>query len=147
MPKEDRQLQLRILKRLESHEYEEFLFEQFAEHEDGFEIGSSPEWSVEEAYNIRLMLDRGELVMTDSKGDEPWLGDPVPCSPYRETYVRLSADGHLKLADAGVRGWFRRQGAGTAQNIMTIIISVVSAVAIAWALNQFGPIEVPPGQP
>ena len=115
------------------------LFESFREHEQGFETWETPEWSDDEEYNIRLMLDRGDLVLLHSKGDEPWLGDPLPGSPYRETYVRLSASGHIRLSQIGILGWFRKQAAGTAQNIITIIISVISALLIAWALNWMGP--------
>ena len=136
---ENRKLQEAILRRLESEDYP-VLFKSFSVHEvGGFEIDDTPRWSDEERYNLELLIERGMVLENRTKGDEPWLGEPFPDSPYAETYVRPSAKGHDYLSSLGLRGWLLVQFTALKSNVVTILVAVVGSLLTVWALDLFGP--------
>jgi len=127
----DRELQLKILRRVEAHEYPFLLFTQILDKPAGFEDEVAPGWSDEESYNIRLMLRDGLLAL-DKVTDAPWFGS-TPDDVYAETYVTLTSHGHDFLE---APSWWTRAYKNVATNIATLITAVLSAVLIQLVLNS-----------
>ena len=53
-------------------------------------------------------------------------------------YFKLSPKGHTFITENHV-GWWKNQFAKLGENILTVVISVVIAVAASWAAYFFGP--------
>ena len=136
--KENLKLQKELLVRLEAAPYG-LLFEEFFENpHGGFEESRTPEWSDEETYNLRLLVEKGLVRLQKTKGDEPWLFVGAPGDTYAETYAQLTAAGHGYIAKHGFRGWLSRQIKALWNNVLTILVTVLSTLAGAWALNLLG---------
>jgi hypothetical protein len=129
---------LEILRRVEAADAN-LLFQEFSEHEiGGFEEEQTSEWTREEAYEIQQLVRRGFLEISETKGDEPWLNEAGPNSVYKETYLFLTPAGHDFLEDQA-KGWWKKQFIALSQNVVTIGLSALTALVIAWLLDMLGP--------
>ena len=128
--KRSRKIQLNVLKKLEVATDASLRFEQFAKNYGGYEDATTPDWSVEQAYNIRLMIRDG-LVRLAKVDDAPWFG-PAPDDPYAETYISLTSAGHDRLEASN---WLIAAYRNVKSNMATVAAAVVLAVASQWALG------------
>ncbi|WP_139194230.1 hypothetical protein [Roseovarius nanhaiticus] len=126
-------LQEKILQRIEDHKYEWISFQTFWRGSHGFTIEETPDWTDNEAFNIRILIEDGLLQIEDDK-DGPWLGDGF-ADPYAANHIRITGDGHRWLES---RSWFRRIGLNIASNVPTIFVSVVIALISAGLLKLLG---------
>ncbi len=128
--KRDQKLQLKILRKIEDSESAYVLFTQFSENVGGYEDETAPDWSAEEAYNIRLLLRDG-LLASSKVTDAPSLGlatDDV----FAETYVTLTSHGHDFLE---APNWWQRAYRNVAGNFATLIAAVLLAVITQYVLE------------
>ena len=132
--KRERKLQISILRRIEEDENAAVKFEEPSQNQFGYNERSTPDWSDEESYNINLMIRDGFLRMSELS-DSPHLGG-LPDDPYAETYLHLTTAGHdwLENSNLIVAGYRNIR-----TNLATLVASVLTALAIAYGLNIFGP--------
>ncbi len=138
----DERTKFSILRKLAASE-NVLTFETFSIHEiGGFKECDTPDWSSEEAYCIRLMVEEGLLNKTQTEGDEPWLEGHMPGGTISETYIGLTSLAHRKLGARTFRGRALTLGSlfgrSFALSAGQILLSVASAVLTVVALNYFG---------
>lgn len=131
------QRRINILRRVEAAD-SYLKFEEYSEHEiGGFEQTRTPDWEAEEAYEIMQLVRRGLLEISETKGDEPWLMEAGPEPVYKETYVFLTPAGHDFLEEL-TKTWWAKQIKALSQNIVSIFIAVIIALAVSWASYFLG---------
>ena len=140
--KENLLIQREILNSIEASEHS-LLFEQFYEHAiGGFEKCITPDRSPEQAYNIRLLGEKGLVRIDRTAGDEPWLMEAGPEPIYAETYLRLSPEGHSFLSSQTFKARCLKIisliGKGLTLSSGQIAISIITAAATVLVLRYFG---------
>jgi hypothetical protein len=140
--KEDLAIQLRVLRKAEAAE-NYLLYKQFYTHGiGGYEECETPDWSNDDAYNIALLIEKGFLAESKTKGDEPWLGGPEPEAVHTEIYVRLTPNGHEFVRESSgfgrLRKWIGLTFRGLAMTSGQIFVSVVTAAATVFVLKYLG---------
>ncbi|MGB0798049.1 MAG: hypothetical protein ACPGRD_01850 [Planktomarina sp.] len=115
------------------HEYS--LFENFRRNECGNLESWIPDWTIDEAQNIRLLVESGELRLQPDN-DGPHL-DPVAdvTGIHGQTKLALTIHGNDMLDQGGV---ITRALRNVAHNLASITVSVVTAVSIAILLFWLG---------
>lgn len=132
----DKSLQKKIVRRIEAYEHPCFPFEHFSRNEHGYNYDHTPDWSDEEAYNIRLMIASG-LLSKEVVTDGPWLDSPrEPDGLHAQSYLHLTSHGHDFAEEPNfITKEFRK----LISNALSIVVAVVTSLAIAWAMNFLGP--------
>ncbi|WP_126974824.1 hypothetical protein [Frigidibacter oleivorans] len=132
--KRDKTLQLSILRQIEADSNPMTRFERFSRNYGGYDDTNTPDWSDEQAYNIRLLIRDGYL-RSDRVSDAPWLGTGSNDEdPYAETYIGLTSAGHDLLDESSVllRAW-NNVKRNWATVFVGLIISILTSVLVGWA--------------
>ncbi|MGV6839803.1 MAG: hypothetical protein ACWA40_06385 [Planktomarina sp.] len=111
-------------------------FEHFSRNVHGYNYKHTPDWTDEETYNIHLMLADGVLTKEIVK-DEPWLDSiSEPDGLHAQSFLHLTSHGHdFAEAPSFITKEFRK----LISNALSIVVAVVTSLAIAWAMNFLGP--------
>ncbi len=132
--KRNKHLQKKILQRVVKHETRCVPFENYWRDDGGYEDIQTPDWSDDEAYNIRLLIGAGQLT-NERVTDAPWLGDGHS-DPYAASYIELTDFGHIWLENQVT---WRKIISNIASNVPTIVTSILISLAGAWTLYFWGP--------
>ncbi|KAB2880570.1 MAG: hypothetical protein F9K34_16750 [Albidovulum sp.] len=137
----DKKAWISILQRLELEDFPELFRESRFNSQHGFEDEFTPNWTDHEAYQIDLMLGEGLLAQSETKGDEPWLGEQ-PDPIVKQTFVRPSLAGHNFLIEQTLKAKLlrplRKIGSGLAMTSGQILVSVVTALLTTLAAQWMG---------
>ncbi|WP_031323877.1 hypothetical protein [Rhodobacter capsulatus] len=133
--KRDKAIQARVLKRFEESENEWLRFRRQWLDESGNHFEDTPDWTDAEAFQIRLMIDEGvfELHLEQCGASAYLFGDDPD-----ELLLRLNSSGHDRLETLGL---WRYAGTNVKRNWPTVLVGLLSAVLVSWAVHLFGPPE------